>query len=665
MDGQGKYSSRDIKTRIRNYVQLTILIVVVIFVVVLGGVSSYFILNQEKSEQKVETQKLLTEVDDWFSKQISDMKIILNTIESFDMTENPDMDLMKYLEENVKINDTVYDYYIGLADTTCFFGSGWEPAPGEYDPTERAWYQDTKETNDASVSEAYVDAETGRIVITISLPIHRNGEFIGAFAADIFIDDLVAMAEGMADDSSHYAILVDKAGTIISHKNKKYLPAVTASGDEELTNCKDIKIPEKLIHATKLAQKKTFNTANGFTIMTAGSIEGTGFSVISVAEGVNYYKGIIIFYVCCVVLLLITLAAIKTSVNNILIDMFLPMQELLRVADNMSSGDLAYTAEYTNNDEIGALCLAIQYSNAAIKAYIDDIGEKLAAMADGDLTVHIDMDYVGDFAKLKESINAISDALRETMMLLTDSANVVYKSAENVAGGAGGLANDVQNVTELAEDVDTQVVSVQEQFKSSIEKTKESMRLSEETKTELGRSYVQMQDLLTAMEKITEKSRSIADIIMIINDIASQTNLLALNASIESARAGEAGRGFAVVANSVRELAEKTTEAASSITDLIAESETAVRDGNELVRISAENMQSIVAQTEAVNKHMRLVEEAILYESSVVEKVADNVANMTEFTTNTSATSQECVALSEELYEQVDKMHEIIGKFQL
>ena len=64
----------------------------------------------------------------------------------------------------------IYDYYVGMSDTTCYFGGGWEPEPGEYDPTTRDWYKAALTSNDVQVSEAYVDAETGRVVITMSMP---------------------------------------------------------------------------------------------------------------------------------------------------------------------------------------------------------------------------------------------------------------------------------------------------------------------------------------------------------------------------------------------------------------------------------------------------------------------------------------------------------------
>lgn len=662
--GLFSYSSgKDIKKRISSYVVVTTILVVVVCILLLGSVSTVSLLSAKKTGQSAEANGLLAQIDGWLGKQIQAVNVIVESVERYDMTAEPSMELREYLEHCLNNSENVYDYYIGMQDGTCYFGGGWEPAPGEYDPTIRDWYIDTVEANQVCVSSAYVDSDSGRMVITISEPIHRGNEIVGVMAADIFIDELVAMANNLYSEKDRYAILIDNSGNVLSHKKEKFIPSIDSDGNEIISTYKDAKISEKLIGTKDVAHGSVRLSIRETFRASAVTSELYDMTVVVVQDSINYYQGLLIFIIICVVLLIIAFFGIKASVGSILAPMFAPMNELLVVADNMSSGVLDYQATYTNNDEIGAVCLAIQESNKQIKEYIDDIDAKLSAMANGDFTTRVDMDYVGDFSSLKTSINNISSALQDTMCQLSEAANVVYSSAENVAGGAGGLAEDVQNVTSLAEDVDTQVENVKDEFKVSIERTKESMNMSENTKDELNKSYGQMNELLSAMDKITAKSNSIAEIIEIINDIASQTNLLALNASIESARAGEAGKGFAVVANSVRELAEKTTEAARSIAKLIEESRVAVDEGNNLVRISAENMQRIVAQTEEVNRHMQLVADAIYTESAIVEKVAGNVADMAQFTSNTSATSEECVSLSEELYSQVDRMHEIIGRF--
>ena len=165
------------------------------------------------------------------------------------------------------------------------------------------------------------------------------------------------------------------------------------------------------------------------------------------------------------------------------------------------------------------------------------------------------------------------------------------------------------------------------------------------------------------MDEIREKSVAISEIIEIIEDIASQTNLLALNASIEAARAGEAGRGFAVVADSVRTLAEQTGSAAARTTALIGESEDAVKRGNELVESTTEKMEHIVTITNDVNNMIQSISVCIDDENESVKNVKEAVYNMSSFTTNTQATSQECVALSTILNEQADNMQNAVKKF--
>lgn len=655
----------DIKTRITRFVITTILLLVVVFIVVLGGISTGVILSKTDSAREMEVKELAQVVKGWFDEQICDVEIIVSTIEHYDMTADEQMELQRYLANCIEQNDTVYDYYIGLDDGTCVFGGGWEPAPGEYDPTVRAWYIDTLEKGDVCVSEAYVDVDSGRIVLTISKPLYRNGKTIGVFAADIFIDELIELANSTYEGTKTYAVLLDRNGTVLTHKNSAYLPTADEHGNEILTNYMDAKIPSKLVNCEGIGKKNGSDDKGPGRIYTSMALEETGITVIAVDTIGSYYGGIICFFVCILVLFSAALILCNLSIKKMLFPMFAALQELNVVAENMTNGVLQYEAKYRNQDEIGELCIAIEKSNAAIRTYISDIDEKLRAIAGGDLTVSVDMDYLGDFTSLKSSINSISDSLCGMMQIINDAADAVHGSAQNVAGGAANLADDVMDVTKLVDDVDSQVESVQEQFDVSYEKAKISMDLTGSVKTDIDEVYGQLEELLSAMKQIEEKSNSIAEIIEIINDIAAQTNMLALNASIEAARAGESGKGFSVVADSVRELAIRTSEAASNTTRLIRESTQAVAQGDMLVKLASENMQNVVEKTQNVTNHVQEIAMTIKEESDIVDSMSKNFSEMEAFTTNTSATSQQCVAMSNELYEQVDRMHEVIGRFRL
>lgn len=218
---------------------------------------------------------------------------------------------------------------------------------------------------------------------------------------------------------------------------------------------------------------------------------------------------------------------------------------------------------------------------------------------------------------------------------------------------------------EIVTDVENKIDRIQESFNRSMEIATDARELSHNALEGLEESNKSLKQLVQAMNEITDKSKSISAIIDIINDIASQTNLLALNASIEAARAGEAGKGFAVVADSVRVLAEQTTTAVANTTALISESEAAVRKGNDYVEETSGKMEGVVRITNDVDSRIQSIADCISDENTIVKDVKEAVSNMGDFTTNTQATSEECVAMSQVLEEQADHMQEAVRRFRI
>lgn len=656
---------RSIQDRITRYVNLTIVIIILVIALGLGLVVNIMLNNRTREKYVAKTENVANQIDAWYNSQIVALDILIETIESLDMVNGNRNELNAYLKNCLEANPVVYDYYIGLTDKSLAAGSGWNPTPEEYDPTSRDWYQEALTTDGVAVSAAYVDAETGRMVVTFSRAVYTGDKLAGVFAADVFIDDLAQIVQSEFSEKSEYGILIDKADNVLVHKAEAFLPSVDANGEEKITAYKDAKISPKLVGRETVAMKVGADYNHKLCIFTAQYLDSLGITVIYVDSFFRFFSGTILFLLSCIVILIAAILISGRTVKSVLLSLLSPIESLSAVADNMSRGILDYKAEYTVDDSIGALSLAIERSNSIIREYIHDISEKLAAMEHGDFTVRVDMDYIGDFAPLKSSINAIGEALRDAMVRIGNAADNVHSSAQNVASGAAALEENVTSVTKLVDDGNHEVSQVTEEFSESRKRAGEAMTLSQDAKQQLADGNTQMASLLEAMDKITETSEKIAEIISIINDIASQTNLLSLNASIEAARAGEAGKGFAVVADSVRELATKTTEAAANTATLISMSREAVMEGSKLVQETAENMKLVVEKTGDVNNHIQAIADSIENETEIVGKVDRNFEEITGFTANTEATSRECVELSQELFEQVELMHSIIQKFKV
>ena len=167
------------------------------------------------------------------------------------------------------------------------------------------------------------------------------------------------------------------------------------------------------------------------------------------------------------------------------------------------------------------------------------------------------------------------------------------------------------------------------------------------------------------MSSINESSQKISDIIGVIDGIAFQTNILALNAAVEAARAGEQGRGFAVVASEVRNLAQRSANAAKDIKALISDSVGKIRQGNELVEQSGTTMKQIVTSIKRVNDLMAEISAASVEQATGIEEISRAVNQMDEMTQQNAALVEESAAAAENLLHQADQLNAHVATFKL
>ncbi|MFA5527088.1 MAG: methyl-accepting chemotaxis protein [Peptostreptococcales bacterium] len=308
---------------------------------------------------------------------------------------------------------------------------------------------------------------------------------------------------------------------------------------------------------------------------------------------------------------------------------------------------------------------SLEASSSEIKSYIDELSSILFNMANKDFTDNIERKYLGDFIKLKDSINNIIESLNEVFSEFNDSAEQVESAADQVASSSQTLSQGSAEQAGSVEEISASINEVAEQTKDNAESAYKANELSVKSKEDAQIGNKQMNEMLVAMNEIKESSKGISKIIKVIDEIAFQTNILALNAAVEAARAGEHGKGFAVVAEEVRNLAARSAKAAKETTDLIDNSIHKTEEGYKMAHETAQAFEKIVTGVTNVVDIVSQIATASSEQTSAIEEVNQGIEQISQVTQSNTATAEESASASEEMAGQAQVLKNLIQEYKL
>ncbi|MGX5720720.1 methyl-accepting chemotaxis protein [Shinella zoogloeoides] len=292
------------------------------------------------------------------------------------------------------------------------------------------------------------------------------------------------------------------------------------------------------------------------------------------------------------------------------------------------------------------------------------VGEALERLAGGDLTVSISA-IAPEYAKLRDDFNSAVDALSGVVHAIARSTDIVHGSASGIAEAANNLSHRTEQQAASLEETAAALDEITATVRNASDRAAEASRMVVETKQSAGRSGAIVRDAVTAMSRIEDASNRIGQIIGVIDEIAFQTNLLALNAGVEAARAGEAGRGFAVVAQEVRELAQRSANAAKEIKGLIGNSAAEVGNGVALVRSTGDALTEIETLVNRVNDQVTSIATSAREQATGLAEVNTAVNQMDQMTQQNAAMVEETNAAGQTLTRESEQLKALLGNFRL
>lgn len=540
-----------------------------------------------------------------------------------------------------------------------------EPAGTYAAYSEEPYYREVIETKRTIVTEPYEDE--GVIMITYSTPIFFGDTVKGVVVADINVNNFKKVDTTSERYKTMYATIYDEHGMIIYDSEDSTSTGKNISDFTTRTN--ELQSIQTSMAGSEAFQIETTRedgrkVTRFFNPIQAGS--ETWWSLTAV-DTTDINEAVFSTAFLLIMLSLMALAVIIVALVLVLKKLLAPMKAVVKAAEDIASGNLDVQITATSQDEIGVLSNAFQGMANTLKAIIADADYLLSEMSDGNFRIMTREEdhYVGDYQGLLLAIRKINRNLSDTLSQINVASDQVSSGSDQVSSGAQALSQGATEQASSVEELAASIAEISAQVKENAQNANLASTKMTTTSEDITKSNEIMQELIGAMDNISQSSQEIGKVIKTIEDIAFQTNILALNAAVEAARAGTAGKGFAVVADEVRNLATKSSEAAKSTTELIESSIKAVANGTQLAGDTAQSLSSVVDTANEVADIVDQISKASSEQANAITQVTTGVDQISAVVQTNSATAEESAAASEELSGQASMLKNLVGKFSL